>query len=319
MPELQDNFFDVLRNYTAGDPMREDVRWTNLTQKEIVARLAKTSTPVSTTVVKQLLDEFFVRRKARKVKAMGYSAHRNEQFENIARLRDLFWDSPNPIISMDSKKKELLGTYYREGYLYTVDPVEVYDHDFAHAADGVIIPHGFYDLKRNVGHINLGFSHDTSQFACESVAHWWRVHGRRHYPQATSLLLLCDCGGSNDYRRYLFKEELQRLADRLSLEIRVAHYPPYCSKYNPIEHRLFPHVTRACQGVIFDCLETVKQLMKKASTRAGLRVTVNVLKKVYETGRKYAADFKETMRIAFDEVLPQWNYRAIPSPLWDPN
>jgi hypothetical protein len=111
MPELEDNFFEVLRNYTAGDPMREEVRWTNLTQKEIAERLAKTRTPVSTTVVKQLLDDFFVRRKARKVKTMGYNASRNDQFENIARLRDEFWDSPNPIISMDSKKKELLGTY----------------------------------------------------------------------------------------------------------------------------------------------------------------------------------------------------------------
>lgn len=317
MPKLEENFFEVLRHYTAGDPMREEVQWTNLTQKEIAERLAKTSTPVSTTVVKQLLDDFFVRRKARKVKTMGHAVCRNEQFENIARLRDEYWDSPHPIISMDSKKKELLGTYYRDGHLYTVDPLEVYDHDFAHAADGVIIPHGFYDLKRNVGHINLGISHDTSQFACDSLMHWWRVHGRRHYPAATSLLLLCDGGGSNASRRYLFKEELQRVADGLGLEIRVAHYPPYCSKYNPIEHRLFPHVTRACQGVIFDCLETVKQLMKKTSTRTGLRVTVNVLKKAYETGLKYTADFKETMRIAFDEVLPQWNYRAIPSLLRD--
>jgi hypothetical protein len=161
--------------------------------------------------------------------------------------------------------------------------------------------------------VNLGTSHDTGEFACDSIERWWQEKGRALYPRARSILLLCDGGGSNSASQYLFKEDLQGLVDRLGIEIRVAHYPPYCSKYNPIEHRLFPHLTRACQGVIFESVVLVRELMEKASTSTGLRVTVDILEKVYQTGRKYAAGFKEGMKIVFDEILPKWNYRAVPS------
>ena len=181
------------------------------------------------------------------------------------------------------------------------------------AASGVVIPHGIYDVGRNQGHINLGTSHETSQFACESFAHWWQQYGCHLYPNAKRVLLLCDGGGSNSANRYLFKEELEKLADLLKLEIRVAHYPPYCSKHNPIEHRLFPHVTRACQGVVFHCVEIVKELIAKTKTRTGLKVTVDVIDKVYEVGKKYAIGFKKNMRLIFDQHLPKWNYRAIPA------
>jgi hypothetical protein len=124
---------------------------------------------------------------------------------------------------------------------------------------------------------------------------------------------LCDGGGSNNSRHYIFKQDLQALADELGLDIRIAHYPPYCSKYNPIEHRMFPHVTRACQGVVFESVELVKELMVSTTTTKGLQVTVKVIDKVFETGRKVADDFKETMRIVFDQFLPQWNYTATPN------
>ena len=137
--------------------------------------------------------------------------------------------------------------------------------------------------------------------------------GRALDPRATSILLLCDGGGGNSASQYLFKEDLQQLVDRIGMEIRVAHDPPSTSKYNPIEHRLFPHLTRACRGVIFTSVELVKQLMEKATTRTGLQVTVDILDKVYQTGRKYAEGFKENMKIMFDEILPKWNYRAVPS------
>jgi len=176
----------------------------------------------------------------------------------------------------------------------------------------VIIPHSFYDLKRNTGYINLGTSKDTSEFACDSFRNWWYNLGRYDYPTATSILILCDGGGSNSSRYYIFKEDLQKLADEIGIEIRIAHYPPYCSRFNPIEHRLFPHVTRACQGVIFESVELVKELMEKTTTSQGLAVTVQIIDKVYATGRKVADDFKETMRIAFDDFLPQWNYTALP-------
>ena len=314
MPHLEENFLRVLQDHTAGDPMRQDVKWTDLTQGQIADRLAEAGTAVSTTVVKQLLRRHrYVKRKARKSKAMGQHRHRNQQFENIARLKREYLASGNPVLSIDTKKKELLGNFYREGRLYTQGVIETFDHDFPSAASGVVIPHGLYDVQRNRGHVNLGTSHDTSEFACDSLRHWWEGQGRASYPRATSLLLLCDGGGSNSATQYLFKEDLQRLADRIGIEIRVAHYPPYTSKYNPIEHRLFPHLTRACQGVIFHTVELVKGLMERARTATGLEVTVGILDKVYRTGRRYAVDFKETMRIVFDDVLPKWNYRAIPS------
>ncbi len=313
MPELRDNFREVLRRHTAGDPMREGVKWTNLSKREIADRLAKIGTPVSVNIVTQLLDDAdFRRRKLRKTLALGHAPRRNDQFEHIAQLLDEYENSPNPVLSMDTKKKEPLGPYFRPGMLFAPEDVPVYDHDFLHAAEGVLYPHGLYDPRRNVGHLYLGLSHDTSQFACDNVYRWWMRFGRWYYPQATSLLLLCDCGGSNDYRRYLFKQYLQVLADRLQLNVRVAHYPPYTSKYNPIEHRLFPHLTRACAGVSLTDLTMAVQLMRKTRTRTGLRVTVEVVSKYYATGQKYSPDFRAAMPLEFDKELPAWNYCAKP-------
>ena len=177
-----------------------------------------------------------------------------------------------------------------------------------------MIPHGVYDVGLNRGFIHLNTSHDTSELACDSLAAWWEDQGRAAYPRAKRLLVLCDGGGSNSASRYVFKEALQKLANRLGVEIRVAHYPPYCSKYNPIERRLFPHVTRACRGVIFRTLQTVRYFMSKTETTAGLKVEVSILEKVYATGCKCAEGFKETMKIVFDKILPKWNYRAVPEP-----
>lgn len=238
--------------------------------------------------------------------------HRNEQFEKIAQLRAEYQAARNPVISMDTKKKEYLGNFYRPGYLYTTEVIYTLDHDFTSLAQGVIIPHGLYDPTLNKGTITLGTSHDTAQFAADSLRSWWLAQGKLDYPLATSLLLLCDGGGSNNVRHFIFKQEIQLLADELGIEIRIAHYPPYCSKFNPIEHRLFPHVTRACQGVVFKSVEVVKELMARTKTQQGLRVTVNLLDKVYQTGRKALASFLENMPILFDDFLPSWNYRAVP-------
>jgi len=188
----------------------------------------------------------------------------------------------------------------------------VFDHDWASLAEGVAIPHGLYDLTDNVGYIQIGTSHDTSEFACDSIRYWWNTYGKRRYPKANSILLLCDGGGSNSARYYIFKQDLQTLVNDLGIEIRIAHYPPYTSKYNPIEHRLFPHISRVCQGVIFEQVQTVQELMATTSTRTGLRVFTTILDKVYQTGRKVAQDFKSTMQIVFDEFLPHWNYIAKP-------
>ena len=242
-------------------------------------------------------------------------SQRNEQFENIAALKAQYQAAGNPIISVDTKKKEYLGSFYRDGTLYTTDVIETYDHDFNSFADGIIIPHGIYDVRQNTGFINIGTSHDTSEFACESIRIWWQAEGRFVYPNATAILMLCDGGGSNNSRHYIFKYDLQRLVNEIGVQIRVAHYPPYCSKYNPIEHRLFPHVTRACQGVVFTAVKRVKHLMERTSTQQGLSVTVNVLDKVYETGRTVTEAFKENIPIEFDTFLPNWNYTATPKML----
>jgi hypothetical protein len=296
--------------------MRTDVRWTNLSRRRIAARVTELGTPVSRHVVSQLLRKHrYRRRKALKKRTMGpRHPDRNAQFENIARLKREYLAAGLPVVSIDTKRKELIGDFYREGVIDARATIEVNDHDFASMGSGTVIPHGVYDVGLNRGFVHLNTSHDTSELACDSLAAWWEGHGRAAYPHATKLLVLCDGGGSDSASRYVFKEQLQKLADRLGLEIRVAHYPPYGSKYNPIEHRLFPHVTRACLGVIFRTLGTVQHYMAKAGTTTGLEVEVSILEKVYETGRKCAAGFKETMKIVFDELLPKWNYRAVPEP-----
>lgn len=295
--------------------MRVGVLWTNLSLRELQRRLIDLGTPASRRVIRRLLQKMNLgRRTARKKKTMGCHPDRNAQFENIARLRREYQDAGDPVISIDTKKKELLGNFHRPGTTYTQQTIEVFDHDFPSAATGKLIPHGIYDLARGRAHINLNTSHDTGELCCDSLALWWTEHGRAAYPHAQRLLILCDGGGSNSATQHLFKEDLQRLANRLGLELRVAHYPPYCSKHNPIEHRVFPHLTRACQGVIFHTVDICRQFLERAKTATGLRVTVGVLDKVYATGRKCAADFQATLRILFDDHLPKWNYRAIPQP-----
>jgi hypothetical protein len=311
---LEHNVREVVENHTAGDPVQEGVVWTYLTAPEIAEELVVRGTPVCADTVRRLLEAFgFVQRKAQKRRSMGATPDRNEQFENITRLKAEYFDSDNPMISMDTKKKEFLGNLYREGRLYTTGVRETLDHDFPSAASGVIIPHGLYDLKRNVGHINLGFSHDTSQFACDSLHLWWRRHGQAAYPKATSMLLLCDGGGSNNARHYIFKEDMQRLVNKIGIPIRVAHYPPYCSKYNPIEHRLFPHVTRALSGVILHTVDLVRKLIKRTHTSTGLKVTIGTLKKFYRRQRQATDRFLEAFPIKFDNRLPNWNYTVAPT------
>jgi hypothetical protein len=303
----------VLRDHTAGDPSNADVKWTNLSRRQIARRLKELGTPVSRRIVSQLLrHNGYRRRQAVKCQAMGEHPDRNAQFENLTRLKAEYLAAGLPVLSIDTKKKELLGNFYRDGVIDTQETIRTNDHDFVSQGDGVLIPHGLYDVGRNEGFVHLNTSHDTTELACDSIALWWEQYGRERYPQARQLLLLCDGGGSNSATKYVFKEDLQKLATRLGLAIRVGHYPPYCSKYNPIEHRLFAHVSRACRGVVFHTLETARHYMAKTETTTGLKVVVGILNKVYETGRKCLSNFKKTMKIVFDEVLPKWNYTAQP-------
>jgi len=314
-PELEEQFVQVLQEHTAGDPMKADIKWTNLTPPQIVQHLQAEEVEASAYIVKQLLEKHdYVQRQAQKQLSTGDCADRDTQFQNISRLKALYQALGYPIISIDTKKKEALGNLYREGRLYTTEVIQVFDHDFAHLTEGVVIPYTIYDLTQNKAYVYLGTSKDTAEFVCDCLRHWWTHYGRLLYAQAPSLLALADCGGSNSYRHYIFKQKLQALVDDLGVEIRMAHYPPYCSKWNPVEHRVFPHMTRAMQGVVFTSHILVKELVETTSTKTGLQVIAHIVSKVYETGQKVADGFKNTMRILFDDHLGQWNYRAVPAP-----
>ena len=208
-PEIDEPFLAVLRDHTAGDPMDEKVRWTDLTLSEIVIALQQDHAIwVSKWVVRQLLKKHnYRRRKAQKRGTFKSVPNRNAQFENIARLISAYQAAGNPIMSLDTKKKEHLGNFYRDGQLYTLEEIQAWDHDFTSQATGIIIPHTLYDVGLNIGYIQLGTSHDTSEFACDSFRLWWYTYGRNLYPQATSILVLCDGGGSNSSRHYIFKAD----------------------------------------------------------------------------------------------------------------
>jgi Rhodopirellula transposase DDE domain len=305
---------EIVQPFTAGDPMREGVLWTNRSLRQLATALAQRAFRVSVPVVVQLLHKHQLgRRKALKKRSFKQHPDSDRQFQNIARLRAEYAAAGNPVFSIDTKKKEYIGNLFRDGQIYTQQIRETLDHDFPAYAEGVIHPHAFYDLRRNHAHINLGVSNDTSAFACDSIAHTWEHYGQHHYPQASSILLLCDGGGSNASNRFVFKHALEGLANRLGIEIRIAHYPPYKSKFNPIEHRVFPHVTRACKGVIFLSVAIAVQAMSQTTTAKGLTITVHVLPGDYPNGQKAPPDYKQSMQIVFDDDLPKWNYRAIPA------
>ena len=315
---MVDAFVTVIDTYTAGDPMRDDVLWTNLTRSEIAGRLADEGYEVSVTVVDHLLDEFDMGlRKPQKVKTMRHDPERDAQFQRIAQLKAEYLEAGLPVLSMDTKKKEILGDYARPGRVFSNAPLRAWDHDFLTHSQGVVIPHGLYDVARNEGYLHLGTSHDTSQFAAQAIISWWNNYGRHRYPDLLSLLLLCDGGGSNSSRRLVFKEQLERVTDRTGLILHVAHYPPGCSKYNPIEHRLFPHVTRKLQGIFLKSVDMVRDLARRATTSNGLRVLARRLRGLYEVGKKAAVQCVHQLRIIFDPVLPRWNYIVLPKPIWD--
>jgi hypothetical protein len=275
--------------------------------------LAEKNFKVSRNIVRKLLKKnHYVKRKAFKNKATGVHVNRNSQFENITALRASYTVAGNPILSVDSKKKELIGNLFRVGKVYTTKTIEVFDHDFPSLAEGVGVPHTLYDIDRNEAYVNIGTSRDTSEFSCDSIRHWWQNYGIQYYPLATSILMLMDGGGSNSSRHYIFKQDLQALAEEIGIEIRIAHYPPYTSKWNPIEHRVFPHITRAMSGMVLTSHQFMKELIESTTTKAGLKVFACIFNRIYETGRKVAVGFKESMRIVFDKHLGQWNYVAIP-------
>jgi len=267
----------------------------------------------------QNLMKFFQykRRILLRTEELGQVEGRNEQFENITELTETFFENHCPVFSLDSKKKELIGNFYRSGTYYGTESQTVYDHDFVSFSEGKVIPHGIYDVGDNKGYLSLGTTKDTSEFICDNFEYFWEKHLQWKYQGAEWILFLCDSGGSNNCNHYLFKEDLYKLSQRLQMNIMVAHYPTYCSKYNPIEHQLFCHVHRAWQGAVFKNIQIVKELAEKTSTQTGLSVKAIINNKNYTAKRSYKQEFKNNIDnyITFGEKLPKWNYSVLYKPL----
>lgn len=296
--------------------MNASVRYTYLSRGELAQKLGEKGHHLSSYLVAKLLR--LAKLGKRKMSKSGIPqsvAGRKSQFTHIAYLIDQFERLGLPIVSIDSKKKELLGQLFRSGKLYCQEPLVCHDHDFPSLSTGKVVPHGIYDLGLNEGYMHLGTSADTPEFACDCLESWWQNYGTFRYPHAQEVLVLCDSGGSNNCRFYRFKEALQELANRTQITFHISHYPTYCSKYNPIDRRLFPHITRALSGCILDSVETMQQLIcQRAHTSTGLEVFCKIVKKNYQTGIKASNEFIQHIPIQFSNLNPKWNYIAVPKP-----
>ncbi len=249
-----------------------------------------------------------------KKKTTVSSEHRNEQFEYLQAMRQTFQGRQWPVISVDTKKKEMIGNFKSVGAAWSQEPRLVNDHDFQRDAQGIAIPRGTYDPAANRGHVCVGRSHDTSAFAVDALGCWWQGEGQRRYPEASQLLVLADSGGSNNCRHWGWKANLQRkLCDRLGLTVTVCHYPPGSSKWNPIEHRLFSAISKNWAGRPLDSYETVLNHLRTTKTKTGLVVTACLMEGTYPLKLKVSKEIMAGLNLRPHDVLPQWNYTISPS------
>jgi hypothetical protein len=287
-----------------------DVLWTNLTLRQIREKLKEQMISVSCPVIKKLLKGCrFVKRKMNKCKTLKDVENRDEQFEHIAKLKQRFIDKNLPVISIDTKKKEMIGNFFREGKAFCKKAISVFDHDFKSFSNGIAIPHGIYDLVKNICYLSIGTSKDTAEFVKDNIEYHWHESMKNDYPNAKKMLILCDGGGSNSSSHYVVKEQFQQLADNLKMQIVVAHYPSYCSKWNPIEHRAFSFISKKWQGEVFDNYDKIKELAEQTTTKTGFSVKARINRKTYQTGIKASEEFMKTFPVFFYKFLPKWNYR----------
>ena len=316
-PGLVETVEAVVEHDTAGSPVNENILWTNRSPAAIADDVRKEGFEVCADTIKRILTEELnlSRRAARKDETACSFAERDEQFRHIAALRRKYEKHDWPIVSIDTKKKEILGVFFPPGQAYTNGRVVVADHDFV-TSDERLVPYGVYDVRRNEGLMRLACGADTPELACDAIWSWWQRLGWDQYYAAPRLLLLCDCGGSNGYRMHRFKQELCDLAVDMQLDIQVAHYPPGCSKYNPIEHRMFCHVSRSIRAVVLKTIHIAKSFIERTTSRTGLRVVAETARHSYERGLKATREFLDHNPIQFDKFLPQLNYTApwIPEP-----
>jgi len=307
---------DLVAPETAGDPM-SDQKWVRSSLRQLSTRLKDAGHPASPPTVGRLLDDlgYALHVNAKKLEASAAHANRNSQFEYITTQRQAFQAAGWPIISVDTKKKELIGNFKNAGLAWGQEAEAVNVHDFPQEAVGRAVPYGIYDLLHNRGTVYVGASADTPQFAVDAIACWWECAGRLAFPQVDHLLILADAGGSNGCRPRLWKQQLQeQLSDRFGLTVTVCHYPTGCSKWNPIEHRLFSHISINWAGKPLRTWDTMLAYIRGTTTSTGLEVQAVQLDGVYQTGQSVSDEDMQTLQIERHAVCPNWNYTIRPHP-----
>lgn len=300
--------------HKAGSPNDPDIYWVSLSYKQLASKFFDHSgIVISHGLVKRLLNELGYRyRKPMKVLSTGIYAQRDAQFKIIFQILAILSVSERePLISIDCKKKERLGNLSREGACLSTGSIKVMDHDYQHLSEGKVIPHGIYDLRTKVGYMTIGISSETAEFIFDNLMWWWTEYGIHQYPDAQSILLLCDSGGANSYRHNVFKYWMLKFAQITGTSIVICHYPPYASKWNPIEHRLFCHVNRSTLGVVFDKYQTVLNTMGNTYTQTGVKVIIRMNWKHYKTGQKIDKKLLDMNRIKTHPEIPELNYRIV--------
>lgn len=291
------------------------MKWTRKTTGKIAAALQAGGIPVSANTAARLLYSMdFSLRVNRKQIATSSTPFRNRQFLHIESLRNRFKRQGLPIVSADTKKRELIGNFKNAGVKWDRTPLSVNDHDFRSDASGVGISYGIYDLTLNRGAVCVGISHDTPAFAAHSIATWWKREGSRRWGAARKLLILADSGGSNSCRYWAWKIEIQsQLCNAFGITVTVAHYPTGASKWNPIEHRLFSEVSKNWAAQPLLNYETMLKFIRTTKTNTGLVVTAYLDRTDYPTGLKQDPNLISSLNIKHSSVLPQWNYTIAPN------
>jgi len=299
---------------TRGDPM-SPLRWTCKSRAKLASAMSKQGWVVSSTSVSRILHEIgYSLQSLRKSNECTSHPDRNAQFEYINATAQEFLDRKQPVISVDTKKKELIGDFKNVGKEWQPKgaPEKVNVHDFPSDGIGKAIPYGIYDMARNEAWVNVGCDHDTPAFAVASIRQWWKMMGEPAYPNAEELLITADAGGSNGYRARAWKVELQRLATELKMRIRVSHFPPGTSKWNKIEHRLFCHITENWRGKALRTFEAVVQLIGNTKTTAGLQVKAKLDKRKYPTGITITKETMSKLKLHLNDFHGDWNYELRP-------
>lgn len=303
---------ELMRDATAGSPVT-GLKWTHKSLRAIGHQLARQGSTISAPTVARLLRERnYALRVNRKKLAGKQSPGRDEQFLYIAELRVAFLQRQSPVISVDTKKRELTGRFRQVGEQWRRAPHEVLIYDFRSLAEGIAIPYGIYDVGRNDGYVVVGVAHDTAAFAVASIRSWWMQTGRKGYPSATELLIEADCGGSNGNRCRAWKARLQEFADECALTITVTHYPTGASKWNPIEHRMFNLISGNWSGQPLESYETMLKHIRATKSTSGFRCQARLDKKIYATGLKVSPKEVANFYIEKHTVFPHWNYTIRP-------